>query len=84
MIGNLFILLLVIGLVVLFGWLTYRALRAKKLWVKIVGGLSAGLMTLFFLAIVITGGSGFATLYFPGADPAPNYCSRNAGANCPW
>lgn len=72
MIGNLFILLLVIGLVVLFGWLTYRALRAKKLWVKIVGGLAAGLMTLFFLAIVITGGSGFATLYFPGADPAPN------------
>ena len=30
MIANLLVLLLVIGLVVLFGWLCYRAIRAKK------------------------------------------------------
>jgi hypothetical protein len=42
MIGNIIIFLIVIGLTVLFGWLTYRAVRAKKLWVKILGGLGAG------------------------------------------
>ena len=36
MIINLLVLLLVIGLAVLFGWLCYRAIRARKLWVKIV------------------------------------------------
>ena len=72
MIGNILILLVVMGLVVLFGWLTYRAVRAKKLWVKIVGGLLAGLVTLVFAALTVTGGMGFAGAYFPGADPAPD------------
>ena len=71
MIGNLLILLAVIGLVVLFGWLTYRAARAKRLWVKIVGGLGAGLLTLIFAAVVFFGGKGVAGIYFPGAPPAP-------------
>ena len=56
MIGNLFSLLLVLGLVVLFGWLAYRALRARKVWVKIVGGLVAGLLALVFLGVAIMGG----------------------------
>ena len=30
MLGNLIILAILIALVVLFGWLTYRAIRAKK------------------------------------------------------
>lgn len=72
MIGNILILLVVIGLVVLFGWLTYRAIRAKKLGVKIVGGLGAGLLTLLFVVIAFTGAKGIAATYFPGADPAPN------------
>jgi hypothetical protein len=46
MTANLPVLLLVIALVVFFGWLTYRALRAKRLWVKIAGGIRAGFMTL--------------------------------------
>lgn len=71
MFGNLLILLLVLGLTVLFGWLTWRAIKAKRLWVKIVGGIVAGLLTLFFAALLFTGGSGFATAYFPGVDPAP-------------
>jgi cytochrome c553 len=72
MIGNMLILLVVIGLAVLFGWLTYRAIRAKKLWVKIVGGLGAGLLTLLFVAIALAGAKGMADTYFPGADPAPD------------
>ncbi|KAA3656889.1 MAG: hypothetical protein DWQ04_29785 [Chloroflexi bacterium] len=72
MIGNVLILLVVIGLLVLFGWLAYRAIRAQKLWVKIVGGLLAGLVTLVFAALTVTGGMGFAAAYFPGANPAPD------------
>jgi mono/diheme cytochrome c family protein len=71
MIGNLFALLLVIGLLALFGWLTYRAVRAKKLWLKIAGGLGAGLLTLILAAVAFLGGKGIATLYFPDAPPAP-------------
>ncbi len=72
MIANLFVLLLVIGLAVLCGWLCYRAIRARKLWVKIAGGLGAGLLTLIFATIAFFGGKGIAATYFPGAPPAPN------------
>ncbi len=72
MITNLLVVLAVIGLVVLFGWLTYRAIRARKLWVKIVGGIAAGLMTLLFVAVAFLGAKGLATVYFPGAKAAPN------------
>lgn len=51
--------------------LTYRAIRAKKLWVKLAGGLGAGLLTLVLAALTYAGGSGFLALYFPGAAPAP-------------
>lgn len=71
MIGNILILLVVIGLTVLFGWLTYRAVRAKKLWVKIGGGLGAGLLTLLFAGITFFGSKGVVNAYFPGAPPAP-------------
>lgn len=72
MIANLLVLLLVIGLAVLFAWLCYRAIRAKKLWVKITGGISAGLLTLAFVAVAFLGAKGIATVYFPGAEPAPD------------
>jgi cytochrome c553 len=70
MIGNILTLLAVIGLVVLFGWLAYRAVRAKKLWVKLVGGLGAGLLTLVFATVAFFGGKGVAAIYFPDAPPA--------------
>ena len=70
MIANLLVLLLIVGLVVLFGWLTYRAIRAKKLWVKIVGGIGAGLLTLLFVVVGFMGAKGMAATYFPGANPA--------------
>jgi mono/diheme cytochrome c family protein len=72
MITNLLVWFLVLGMVVLFGWLTYRAIRAKKLWVKIVGGLGAGLLTLLFLAVAFFGLKGIAQVYFPGAPDAPD------------
>ena len=72
MIANLLVLLLVIGLAVLFGWLCYRAIRARRLWVKIVGGIGAGLLTLLFVAVAFTGVKGIAATYFPGAAAAPD------------
>ncbi len=72
MIANLLVLLLFIGLIVLFGWLTYRALRAKKTWVKIVGGIAGGLATLALVAVTFFGASGAAAVYFPGAPAAPD------------
>lgn len=72
MIPNLLVLLLVIGLAVLFGWLCVRAIRARKLWVKIAGGLGAGLLTLLFVAVAFFGGKGIAAAYFPGAPAPPN------------
>lgn len=68
---NLLILLALLALTILCGWLTVRAVRASKLWVKIAGGLAAGLITLLFGVIAFFGVSGFARLYMPGAPPAP-------------
>lgn len=72
MVANLLILLVVIGLAVLCGWLTWRAVRAQRLWVKIAGGLGAGLLTLVFVALTFYGLKGMATVYFPGAPGAPD------------
>lgn len=72
MIVNLLFLVLFIALAVLCGWLTWRAIRARRLWVKIAGGLGAGLLTVLFAAIAFTGGRGVADTYFPGAPAAPD------------
>lgn len=71
MLGNLLVLILVLGLAGLFGWLTWRALRAAALWVKIAGGLAGGLVTLALLGIFLAGGRGFLTYHLPAAPPAP-------------
>ncbi len=71
MAGNFIVLLVVIGLALLFGWLTVRAVRAQRLWVKIVGGLLGGLMTLILAAMAVTGAMGIAATYFPDAPDAP-------------
>jgi mono/diheme cytochrome c family protein len=69
---NFLVLFFLIMLAAFFGWLTYLAIRAKKVWVKIVGGLAGGLATLFIMVIIFTGGKGLVSMYFPGADPAPD------------
>ncbi len=72
MIVNLLILLIVIALAVFCGWLTWRAVRAQRLWVKIAGGIGAGLLTLLFAALAFFGGKGIAVAYAPGAPAAPD------------
>ena len=60
--------LLLVGLLVLFGWLTWRAIKAKHLWVKIVGGLLAGALTLVLAGVTFVAAKGMASFYLA---PAP-------------
>ena len=69
---NVLVLIVVIAVAVFFGRLTYRAIKAQRLWVKILGGLGAGLLTLVFIGISYGGIRGLRSIYFPGADPAPD------------
>ncbi|MCI0519813.1 MAG: c-type cytochrome [Chloroflexi bacterium] len=68
---NILIFLVILAVTLGGGWLTWKALRAKRLWVKIAGGLLAGLLTLVLAAVSFIGGKGIAALYFPGAPAAP-------------
>jgi mono/diheme cytochrome c family protein len=72
MLGNLIALLILIALVVLFGWLTYRAIRSKKLWVKIAGGVFGGLATLVCVAVTLVTSKGMIELYRPHPVAAVN------------
>ena len=68
-----FIVLLVLLVVTIFaGWLTLKAVRARKLWVKILATLGAGLLTLILAALTIFGSLGFKALYFPNAPTPPD------------
>ena len=71
MISNLIIWLVVLVLAIGAGWLTWRAVRAKRTWVKIAGGLGAGLLTLVLAAVAFMSARGIASTYFPGAADAP-------------
>lgn len=72
MIINLLILLVILGLALFFGRLTWRAIRAQRLWVKIVGGLAGGILTLLLAAITFLGIKGVVAVTFPGAPDAPD------------
>jgi mono/diheme cytochrome c family protein len=71
MLLNMFLLLVFFALTIGAGWLTVKAVRAKKLWVKILGGLVAALVTLVLTTLTFFGGKGVTSIYFSGADPAP-------------
>jgi cytochrome c553 len=71
MTANLLILLALLALTIFCGWLTVRAVRAQRTWVKVAGGLAGGLLTLFLATLVFFGASGYVRLYSPGAPPAP-------------
>ena len=64
MVGNLLILFLVIGLAIGVGWLTLRAVRARRRWVKVAGGVPAGLLTLLLAAVAAMSANGIAKTYF--------------------
>jgi cytochrome c553 len=68
---NILIFLVTLALTVFAAWLTWKAVRAGRLWVKIAGGLFAGLLTLLLAALSFVGGKGIAMLYFAGAPAAP-------------
>ena len=72
MIVNVVIWLVVLAATAFMAWQTYRAVRAKRLWVKIAGGLGAGLLTLILAAVTFFGGKGLATTYLPAAPAAPD------------
>jgi len=72
MIGNIVSLLVLVALVVLFGWLAKRAWGAKRWFVKFPGVILAGLLALVFLLVVFFAGKGMVAAYFPASEPAPN------------
>lgn len=72
MFGNFVGLLVLVALVVLFGWLAKRAWGAKRWFVKFPGVILAGLLALVFLLVAFLAGKGMAMLYFPESVPAPN------------
>lgn len=80
MLVNLIVLLIIIAITVFLGRLTYRAVKAQRIWVKILGGLGAGLLTLVFAAVSFAGARGFIAGYFPGADPAPEFTVEGTSA----
>jgi len=56
-------LVIFVGIVALCGWLTVRALRSSRTWVKIVGGVLGAAATFLFLAIVFVIGRGAFELF---------------------
>jgi mono/diheme cytochrome c family protein len=71
MLVNLLILVVFLVLTIGAGWLVLKALRARRMWVKIAGGLGAGALTLVLAAITFLGSKGFVMGYFPGEKAAP-------------
>ena len=69
---NLVIWLVLVGLVVFFGWLVKRAWGAKRWFVKWPGVILAGLLALVFALVVFVAGSGLAQMYVPTSEPVPN------------
>ncbi|MBX0326290.1 c-type cytochrome [Oscillochloris sp. ZM17-4] len=53
---------ILIILALIFGFLTYRAARARRLWVRLVGGIPAGLLTLLFSAATILAFVGYSKI----------------------
>jgi mono/diheme cytochrome c family protein len=69
MIGNLLSWLVIVVFMVVFGWLTLRAWRAKRWFVKWPGVVLSGLLTLIFAAVSVTAVIGLYRLYVPRGSP---------------
>ncbi|HEX9013943.1 MAG TPA: hypothetical protein VF813_10515, partial [Anaerolineaceae bacterium] len=69
MLPNLLGLVGLILVAVFFIWLLVRAVRARSLAVKILGGLLAGLLALVFAAASVLVGLGMANLFLPRQVP---------------
>jgi cytochrome c553 len=64
---------LLVILLIIFGALTVRALRAQRTWVKLVGGIGAGLLTLVFGATTTAALVGFYRLNAVRPNPAQTF-----------
>ena len=71
MITNFMILLFIIGLAVLFGWLTRKAWRATNPFVKWIGAILSGLLTLVVTFVSVVGLIGVFKFYNPPHNPVP-------------
>ena len=69
MIGNLLSWLVLVVVTGAFGWLTRRAWRAKNALLKWGGVVLAGLLTLVFAAVSVTGAIGLYVFYVPRGSP---------------
>ncbi len=61
---------LLIGLVV-FGFLTYRAIRARRRWVKFAGGIPVTLLALVFATAIVLALVGYRKVYAVRPNPVP-------------
>ena len=70
MVVNILVFLVLVAAVVFFGWLVMRALRSRRLAVKIPGVFFGGLFALVFAALAVVGAIGIMKVYMPGVAPA--------------
>jgi mono/diheme cytochrome c family protein len=71
MLANVAIFVVLAVITIGFGYLTYRAIRASRMWVKIVGGLPAAVFTLVFAAVTVTAAIGLTKIYGTVNPPIP-------------
>jgi hypothetical protein len=69
---NFLILLFVIGLAILFGWLTRRVWGVRNPLLKWIGVILGGLLTLVVGCVSVLGLIGVFKYYNPPSNPAPN------------
>jgi mono/diheme cytochrome c family protein len=71
MIGNILGFLVIILLMLVFGWLTWRAWHSRRAWIKWVGGILSALLTMIFLLVGVLAVVGFFKFYTPRNYPIP-------------
>jgi cytochrome c553 len=67
---------ILIILALLFGFLTYRAARARRGWVKLAGGVPAGLLTLIFGAATVLAFVGYGKINAQRPNPVPQMTAQ--------
>lgn len=69
MIGNLIALLVLVLVTLFFGWLALRAWHSKRGWLKWVGTILAGLLTLVIALVTVAAAYGLYQFYSPRGNP---------------
>ncbi len=69
---NVVTVLVLVALIVLFGWLVRRSWRSKRAFLKWPGLVLSGLLTLLLSVVLVVGLIGFAKAYLPASNPASN------------